>query len=115
VADDEPLIRHLVRALLTRQGWHVIEAVNGASALMLGLEERVDLLVTDCHMPELSGLELAARLRRARPELPVLVISGLSGVSMDAQVRGYGFLAKPFAPSELIAAIGRITTEPALT
>jgi two-component system, OmpR family, response regulator len=109
VADDEPLVRQLVRTVLIRHGWHVIEAHNGASALMLGLDEKIDLLVTDCQMPELSGLELAGHLRDVDPHLPVLVISGLPGVDTDARVRGYEFMGKPFPVTEFVSRVDRLT------
>ena len=69
--------------------------------------ERVDLLLTDLSMPGRSGAELIERARATRPELPVLVVTGLalSPEAMAIRARGIPFLRKPFTPDQLGAAI----------
>ena len=67
-------------SMLREFGYTVLEAGNASEALPLGehYKDRIDLLVTDVIMPRMNGVELAKRVRRARPGLPVLFISGYS-------------------------------------
>lgn len=113
VVDDEPGVRTLVANLLRGQGYSVAEAGGGQEALDLVSrdEARLDLLLSDVSMPDVDGPTLAERLIRMRRVANVLFISGFS----DAPVRRFGgehvaFLAKPFRPAELLAAVRRLTT-----
>lgn len=77
----------------------------------------VDAVVTDVEMPVVSGIELARRLKRGRPELPVLFISGtrrndLDGSGADESVAGSAFLEKPFSDGELLEQLQRVLTRP---
>jgi CheY-like chemotaxis protein len=96
--------------MLRSFGYQVLEAADGAAALALAEEYagRIDLLITDMVMPVMSGSELSAELRRRRPEIQVLYISGYTG-NMIAQQglseEGVAFLQKPFN-AELLA--GRV-------
>lgn len=108
VVDDEPMIRSLTRRALERYGYEVLEAEDGESALELVRSEtgtRLDLAVLDVVMPRMDGRELSERLRRERPGLGVLYISGHTGdelarrLLLDAAVP---FLQKPFPPDELV-------------
>ena len=78
VADDESHILHVVSLKLRNAGYRVVTARDGQEALELAQQEHPDLLITDYHMPQLSGLELCQRLQQAatqflgqlvRPEL----------------------------------------------
>ncbi len=92
--------------MLRRQGYTVLIADDGAEALEIWDRQResIRLLVTDVVMPRVNGRELAERLREARPDLPVLYVSGYSDeviarhgiLNPDA-----GFLPKPFTQAEL--------------
>jgi two-component system, cell cycle sensor histidine kinase and response regulator CckA len=103
VAEDDPAVRRMVVQILRRSGYSVLEASNGEEALEVALGAgRVDLLVTDAVMPRLGGAALAERLRKKRPSLRVLFISGYSteGARLEAG-KGISFLQKPFTPSLL--------------
>jgi hypothetical protein len=109
VVEDEEVVRNLACRGLREQGYTVLEAADGVDAQSLALQHGndVDMLVTDVVMPKQSGRELAADLRRARPSLPVLFISGYS----DAVAEGGAddpLLAKPFTPEELRRATRRL-------
>ena len=67
VADDESHILHVVSLKLRNAGFEVITAADGQEALELAIAERPDLLITDYHMPQLSGLELCQKLNTIRP------------------------------------------------
>jgi DNA-binding response OmpR family regulator len=109
VADDEPLVRHLICLVLARKGWRTIEATDGVEALGLSIDETVDLLVTDYEMPTISGLQLANAVRRRTPEVPILMISGHPACINVARSHGYLFLQKPFEPSELMSQVETLT------
>ncbi len=106
LCEDEPRIRKLVNAMLTKHGYNVIEAEgpNAAVALARNGAARIDLLLTDIVMPEMSGFDLAKAVRETRPETKVLYMSGYtdrrvgSGWVLDANTP---FLHKPFTTSAL--------------
>jgi CheY-like chemotaxis protein len=110
VVEDQTEVLSVTRSILTRHGYKVLEAVNGAEALsiMENPEGSVDLLLTDVIMPGMSGPELAERLATRRPDLRVLYTSGYTD---DTVVRhgvldaGMAFIQKPFTPSGLLGKI----------
>jgi two-component system, cell cycle sensor histidine kinase and response regulator CckA len=106
LVEDEPGVRQLVREMLQRLGYTTVEAGGGAEALRLFEQHQgsIDLLLTDVIMPQMSGRDLAERLRAVRPSLKVLYISGYT----DDMLAHHGvlesnvfLLPKPFAPDEL--------------
>lgn len=108
--DDERSIRELTRRLLSRHGHEVLVAASPeeAMAILGGRPDAIALLLTDVVMPGMSGRELAQRLRQQRPDLPVLFMSGdPAGIidPCDALPPGMSFLAKPFSPQNLFAAV----------
>lgn len=107
VAEDQPLVRAVVEETLRAAGHTVLSAADGESALAIarGEQRHIALLVTDIVMPRMGGRELAAALRRERPSLPVLFLSGYSDQPPAA---GDRLLAKPFTPDQLLAAVGRL-------
>jgi CheY-like chemotaxis protein len=78
LVDDHEAIRGFVRRILQQQGFHVIEACDGAEALKVAsvYAEPVDLLLTDVIMPKVNGLVLTQRLLQDRPGIGVLYMSG---------------------------------------
>jgi CheY-like chemotaxis protein len=111
LAEDEPALRTLVRSVLTRLGYRVLEAPSGVRALEVWQENRDDirLLLTDMVMPDgMSGKELAERLLAANPALKVIYTSGYSpdfAGKNSALREGVDFLAKPFAAPTLATAV----------
>ena len=111
LVEDETVVRALVRNLLTRSGYRVLEAPSGPRAIELWNDNgrEVDLLITDLVMPEgMSGIQLAERLRQERPGLRVIFTSGYSP---EAMVQGgdlgpgTAFLPKPFDIDNLTASV----------
>lgn len=102
--DDEELVRTSVNAMLTELGYIVTEAASGAQALtLIGDESGFDLIVTDQLMPGMTGTELAAEVKRRKPEQRIVIISGYS--ELDEIGIGIPRLAKPFRQEELADAI----------
>jgi two-component system phosphate regulon response regulator PhoB len=115
VVDDEPSVRQFIAAVLSRKGWSVVEASDGPAALSLVATRRPNVVVTDYEMPELSGVELARRLRSVDPQLPILMVSGHPDAAAGIlSVPGghTAFAVKPFSPDELIAGIETLVSRP---
>jgi len=121
VAEDEPALRALVRSVLTRLGYRVLEAPTGVRALEIWRENRDDirLLLTDMVMPDgISGRELATQLLAANPGLKVIYTSGYNPelATKNSGLReGVDFLAKPFAAPKLAEVVRAQLDEAAAT
>ena len=105
LVEDEALLRRVVGEILIAAGYRVAQAANGDEALAMFEDarqrnERIDVLLSDLVMPGMSGRELAMRLKRASPMLPVLFMSGYE--ERASEVRGdEPVIAKPFTASAL--------------
>lgn len=107
IVDDEPDIRALARDTLEGKGYTVLEAGNGADALLAaGLyPEPIHLVLTDVIMPTLSGPDMAEDLKAVRPDTKVVFMSGYTTEVMGqygVMRSGAPFLAKPFSPDALV-------------
>jgi CheY-like chemotaxis protein len=105
VAEDEDVVRRLLKTMLSSNGYKVLEARDGIEALAVYQQSggSVDLLVTDVVMPRMNGLELAQRLSSAHPCLKVLCLSGYTAeATASTGPVVWPFLAKPFAPATLL-------------
>jgi two-component system, cell cycle sensor histidine kinase and response regulator CckA len=110
VVEDEPQVRAIAARALTSAGFEVQQAANGALGLALIKEQRVpfDVIVTDVVMPELSGPDLARAARVFDQKLGIVFMSGFPEAMHDAHATdfaGAAFLAKPFAPRDLVQAV----------
>ncbi|HSK20108.1 MAG TPA: PAS domain S-box protein [Longimicrobiales bacterium] len=106
LVEDEAAVRRLGCRILERRGYNVVEAESGAAALRLfeRLAPGIAVLVTDVVMPEMSGSELARRLRAMKPSLPVLFTSGYAAdaIAQNGELGAHtAFLEKPFTPDAL--------------
>lgn len=115
VVDDECHIRELTQTVLTRNGYRVVLAADGAEAVMIFAERAAEirLVITDLHMPNLDGAMLGRALRRLNPATKLLVVSGLSSPTETRP--GYrpeefadAFLHKPFKPDVLLSKVLQI-------
>ena len=113
IVDDDERVRTLVSWQLEAEGFTVVHAPDGASALDAIRGDRPDLVVLDLSLPGVGGLDVLRRVREdekasTRPPLPVIVLSGRSGetdriVGLDLGADDY--LIKPFSPGELAARV----------
>ncbi len=108
IVEDEPDLRTLVREILLHYGYEVLEAGSGPEALPIWQKHSadIDLLLTDLVMPgNMTGRELAEKLRSQRPDLKVIYTSGYSVETLGkdfAIKRGVNFLPKPYQPMTLV-------------
>ena len=113
LVEDEAGVRELVAETLHGHGYHVIEAPHGGQALELceQYDGKIDLMLTDVVMPQMSGRELADRARPLRPDMKVMFVSGYTDISvvhhgiLDAHA---AFLPKPFTPDGLARKVREI-------
>ena len=105
VVDDEPPIRKLLRMGLTSQGYEVLDAPNGRTALEL-LARKPDLIILDLGLPDIDGLELLRRIRDCEEGLPVVVLSSRGDEAGKVAALDLGaddYVTKPFGMDELFA------------
>ncbi|MCA3562781.1 MAG: nitrogen regulation protein NR(I) [Methylocystis sp.] len=115
VADDDAAIRTVVGQALTRAGYEVKTASNAAALWKLVQGGEGDLIVTDVMMPDENAFDLIPRIRKLRPQVPIVVMSAQNTfmTAIRASERGaYEYLPKPFDLSELTTIVGRALAEP---
>lgn len=102
LVEDDPETLRVTAYFLHELGYRTLEAAGALEAVELARENRavIGLLVTDVAMPVMSGIELAQRVRRELPELPVIFLAGLV-VPSAGELPGIRFLRKPFSKREL--------------
>ena len=106
--DDEPLVRSLLRQVLENAGHTVTEASNGQEGVRCFRENNFDLVITDHGMPVMNGLDAAFRIKKQKPEMPVILITGWQTETDATFQKPSGideFITKPFDLEELIKLI----------
>jgi DNA-binding response OmpR family regulator len=108
VVEDDPAIRRGVVDALEASGYRAIESADGESALQQGLARDPDLVLLDIMLPRRDGFSVLQELRRARPALPVIMLTARG--SEEDRVRGLkggadDYVVKPFNASELLARV----------
>ena len=107
VVDDEKMIRNLLNINLTKEGYNVIEAVDGMEAVELATEKKPDLILLDVMIPKLDGLSVCKRIKNTM-NVPILIVTAkdsevdkILGLELGAD----DYVTKPFSIRELIARI----------
>jgi len=108
VVEDEPTLRDGLVDLLKGAGYDVDVAVDGLTAAQFGIENHYDLVLLDLMLPKLDGVEVCLRIRRARPLVPILILTARG--AEDDKVKGLqvgadDYVTKPFGARELLARI----------
>jgi two-component system, NtrC family, nitrogen regulation response regulator GlnG len=115
VADDDAAIRTVLNQALSRAGYEVRSTGNAATLWRWVSQGDGDLVLTDVVMPDENAFDLLPRIKKLRPDLPVIVMSAQNTfmTAIRASERGaYEYLPKPFDLKELIAIVGRALSEP---
>jgi two-component system, cell cycle sensor histidine kinase and response regulator CckA len=114
LAEDEPVVRNLVRTMLTNEGYAVLAANDGAEALEIcrAFTDPIHLLLTDVTMPQMDGLTLANVVRELRPGIKIIVMSGQTTDTIRAGNRPDAFLRKPFVPPTLLKCVQQVLASP---
>ena len=111
VVDDDDRLRELLRRYLVQEGFDVLLAADGAGMDKLLLRDSVDLVVLDLMMPEEDGLSICRRLRAAKNNTPIIMLTA-KGDEVDRivglEVGADDYLAKPFNPRELLARVNAV-------
>ena len=113
VVDDEPMLTRGMKALLTRYGYEVVPYTSSQEALAAfeAHPDRFDLVITDQTMPQITGEELARKLRQSRPDLPIILCTGFSHVINADSAREQGidaYYMKPLSVQELTVTIQKV-------
>lgn len=118
IVEDDEAVRSALRRTLVREGYEVREAREGGAALKLLASAPSDLVITDMIMPDMEGIALIIALRKDRPKLPVIAISGGGRVGMNNYLgiaEGCGasrVLAKPFQAKQILAFVQELLGPP---
>ena len=114
VVDDNETVLTFVVAILKRANFQVLSADNGANAIELAKETegRIDLLLSDVDMPLMSGPDLGETLKKSRPDMHVMLMSG--GLNGNLLVLNYGwaFIQKPFVSTRLVQMVTEVLHSP---
>jgi len=106
--EDEPTTARAIELMLTTEGFNVYSTDLGEEGLDLGKLYDYDIILLDLNLPDMHGYDVLKKLRVAKVQTPVLILSGIS--EMDSKVRSFGFgaddyVTKPFHREELVARI----------
>ena len=108
IIEDEDMVRSVAVRSLTRFGYKVLEAGNGLEALDVLAEHAVDIVVSDVVMPEMDGPAFLKEIRKTRPDLKIIFVSGHTNEAFKATVdenEVFAFLPKPFSLPQLVAKV----------
>jgi DNA-binding NtrC family response regulator len=107
VVDDHEIVLQTVMAVLEQANFQVLSANSGASAVKLAQEtdKAIDLLLSDVDMPGMSGPDLGETLKKARPDMHVMLMSGGADGNLLVLNYGWAFIQKPFVAAKLVQMI----------
>src|SRR5688500_4488245 len=112
IVDDNPDIRNVVRVMLTKAGYHVVEASDGEAAIVwlknFGQAEDIATIVCDLQMPNINGAEVIAHLRTHHPTVPFIVLTADRDFLLNEVLAKQGvcdYLIKPVSQEKLLAAV----------
>jgi two-component system response regulator AtoC len=104
IADDEPNIRRVFEAMLTKEGYTVLMAENGKRALDIAAANAIDVLVSDLIMPDMNGVELLQRVKELHPNCAAIIVTAYGTIKSAVEAMRYGaftYLSKPFDINEV--------------
>jgi DNA-binding NtrC family response regulator len=108
VIDDEQIVLDSVSKILTAENYEVEVSLSGREGLDWALKRHYDIVLTDIRMPDIWGMRVLRDIKRAKPSLPVVIITGYATVKSAVQavkLVAAGYLEKPFTPEQLLKAV----------
>jgi len=109
VIDDELIILDSVKKILAQENYEVAAFPSSKDGLNSALHKDYDIVLTDIRMPEIGGMRILRDIKRAKPAVPVVILTGYATVKYAVQAMKLGatdYIEKPFTPDELLEAIG---------
>jgi DNA-binding NtrC family response regulator len=108
VIDDEQIVLDSVRKILADEDYDVDTSLSGREGLSKAIQKDYDVVLTDIRMPDIGGMRVLRDVKRAKPALPVVIITGYATVRSAVQAMKLGaadYLEKPFTPDQLLKAV----------
>jgi two-component system chemotaxis response regulator CheY len=111
--DDSATMRQLIRMTLTRAGFEVVEAEDGAKGLQKATAETFDMVLSDVNMPNMGGMDMLRNLRKMAQYkfTPIVLVTTESQLEKKAegkQAGATGWIVKPFEPQQLLAVVQKV-------
>lgn len=108
VIDDEQIVLDSVKKILVEENYDVDVTLSSRQGLDWAIQKQYDIVLTDIRMPEIGGMRILRDIKRAKPSLPVVIITGYATVRSAVQSMKLGatdYIEKPFTPEELLEAV----------
>ncbi len=108
VIDDEQTVLDSVSKILTAENYEVDGSLSGRKGLEQAIQRDYDIVLTDIRMPDIGGMRVLRDIKRAKPSLPVMIITGYATIPSAVMAMKLGaadYLEKPFTPDQLIKAV----------
>jgi len=108
VIDDEQVVLDSVTKILTEENYEVDVSLSGREGLNQAIQKEYDIVLTDIRMPDIGGMRVLRDIKRAKPALPVVMITGYASVRSSVQAMKLGaadYIEKPFTPDQLLKAV----------
>ena len=108
VIDDEQIVLDSVSKILTDENYQVDVSLSGRKGLEDAIRNDYDIVLTDIRMPDIGGMRVLRDLKRAKPSLPVVIITGYATIRSAVQAMKLGaadYIEKPFTPDQLLKAV----------
>src|SRR6476646_10656183 len=114
VVDDNELVLSVVVEILEREKFRVFSANNGPAALQLAeqTDRKIDLLLSDVEMPQMSGPDLGEALKKTRPDMHVMLMSGGDHGNLLVLNYGWAYIQKPFVAVKLVEMVTEVLHSP---
>ena len=111
VIDDEQVVLDSVTKILTDENYEVDVSLSGREGLQWAIRRDYDIVLTDIRMPDIGGMRVLRDIKRAKPSLPVVMITGYASVESSVQAMKLGaadYIEKPFTPVQLLKAVASV-------
>ena len=108
VIDDEQIVLDSVKKILSKENYDVDTSIDSKTGLEMALQKDYDIVLTDIRMPKIGGMRILRDIRRNKPSVPVVIITGYASVQSAVQAMKLGatdYIEKPFTPEELADAV----------